>query len=56
VRAVGLYALLVGVVFVTVAPAFGMLDPSSGGDDWWWWSLLYGALGFAVLARYIRKE
>jgi hypothetical protein len=33
-REAGLCVLFVGAVFLTVAPAFGMLDPSqSGGDD-----------------------
>jgi hypothetical protein len=57
VRAVGLCVLFAGAVFLTVAPAFGMLDPSQlGGDDWWVWSLSYAAISVAVLVRYIRKE
>ncbi len=57
-RAVGLCALFAGAVFLTVAPAFEMLNPSQlgGNDGWWVWSLFYAALGVAVLARYVRKE
>jgi hypothetical protein len=55
-KAAVLYVIFVGVVFITVAPAFGMGSPTQRYAHWWVWSIVYAVMSAVVLIRYIRKD